>query len=137
MMISNVISRLANVVVELSAIAKIRNYKKLHERHHFIPMAMEVHGAPKCDTNCFIKECACLFHDRQLKSHLYLSFYIQFFNQRVNIVIQHVLACAIERKIMLTGNACSRLPFTIKSHDLHACDIRRAMGEIASYHKRD
>ncbi len=26
---------------------------------------------------------------------------------------------------------------TIKSHHLHACNIRGAMGEIASYHKRD
>ncbi len=29
------------------------------------------------------------------------------------------------------GDVCSRPPITIRSHDLHACDIRRAVGEIA------
>jgi hypothetical protein len=27
-------------------------------------MAMEVHNAPGCDMDCFIRECVCLFHDR-------------------------------------------------------------------------
>jgi hypothetical protein len=35
------------------------------------------------------------------------------------------------------GDACFRPPIIIKSHDLHASDIRRAMGEITSYHKKD
>jgi hypothetical protein len=47
----------------------------------------------------------------------------------------------IERKIalarMLVMLVCFRLPITIKSHDLHASDIRGAVGEIASSHKRD
>jgi hypothetical protein len=34
------------------------------EGHHFIPMAMEVHGAPRCDMDRFIKECVHLFHNR-------------------------------------------------------------------------
>ncbi len=38
---------------------------------------------------------------------------------------------------MLAGDACSRPFITIISHDLHAGDIRRAMGEIISYHERD
>jgi hypothetical protein len=62
--------------VKLSTIIKIRKYKKLHERHHFILMAMEVHSASKRDMDCFIKECARFFHDRQSKDHLSLSFYI-------------------------------------------------------------
>jgi len=33
---------------------------------------------------------------------------------------------------VLAGDACSRPPIIIKSHDLHAGHIRRAMGEIAS-----
>ncbi len=37
---------------------------------------------------------------------------------------------------MLAGDVCSRPPITMESHDLHASDIRRAMGEIASYHMR-
>ncbi len=32
----------------------------------------------------------------------------------------------------MVGDACSRPPITIKSHDLHAGDIRRAMGEKTS-----
>jgi hypothetical protein len=35
------------------------------------------------------------------------------------------------------GDVCSRPPIIIRSHDLHASDIRRTMGEIASYHERD
>jgi hypothetical protein len=60
-----------------------------------------------------------------------LSFCIQFVGQHVIIVLQHVLVFAIERKIMLAGDVCFRPPITIKSHDLHVGDIRRAMGEIA------
>jgi hypothetical protein len=47
------------------------------------------------------------------------------------------LAFAIERKIALVGDACSRPPITIKSHNLHVGNTRVAMGEIASYHKRN
>jgi len=59
----------------------------------------------------FIKECARFFHDRQLGGHL--SFFIKFFRQCVSIVFQCVLASAIERKITLTSDACSRPPITI------------------------
>jgi hypothetical protein len=103
----------------------------------FILMAMEVHSAFGHDTDCFIRECACLFHDKQSKGHLSLSFCIQFFRQRVNIAIQRALTSAIKRKITLASDVCSRPPITIRSHDLHARNIRRAVGEITSYHKRD
>jgi hypothetical protein len=46
-MAMSVISQPTNVVTELNTIAEIRKYKRLHEGHHFIPMAMEVHNAPK------------------------------------------------------------------------------------------
>jgi hypothetical protein len=100
-------------------------------------MAMEVHNTLRHDMDCFIKECAHLFHDRQSKGHLSLSFYIQFFRQCFSIILQHVLTFAIERKIALASDACSRPPMIIKSQDLHVGDNRGAMGEIASYHKRD
>jgi hypothetical protein len=38
---------------------------------------------------------------------------------------------------VLAGDACSKPPITIRPHNLHACDIRGVVGEIASYHKRD
>jgi hypothetical protein len=38
---------------------------------------------------------------------------------------------------VLTSDACFRPFIIIRFHDLHACDIRRVVGEIASYHKRD
>jgi hypothetical protein len=50
--------------MKLSAIARIHKYRGFHEGHHFIPMALEVHGAPGRDMDRFIKECAHLFHDR-------------------------------------------------------------------------
>jgi hypothetical protein len=100
-------------------------------------MAMKVQKTPRRDMDHCIKECACLFHSRRLGSHLSLSFCIQFFRQRVNITLQHALTSIIERKITLMGDACSRPTITIKSHNLHASDIRGAMGEIASYHERD
>ncbi len=37
---------------------------------------------------------------------------------------------------MLTSDAYSRPPITIKFRDLHAGDIRRAIGEIISYHEK-
>jgi len=57
-----------------------------------------------------------------------LSFCIEFFRQCVNIALQHAFASAIERKIALAGDACSRPLIIIRFHDLHADDIREAMG---------
>jgi hypothetical protein len=34
-------------------------------------------------------------------------------------------------------DACFKPSITIKSHDLHACNIKRDVGEIISYHGRD
>jgi len=50
-MAMDVISRRIGVITELSAIVKIRKYKRLHEGHDFIPMVMEVHGTPERDMN--------------------------------------------------------------------------------------
>jgi hypothetical protein len=100
-------------------------------------MAMEVHGTPGRDMDNFIRECACLFHDKRSRGNLSLSFCIQLFKQHVSITLQHALTSAIEKKIALVGDACSRPPITIRSYELHVDDIRRVVGEIASYHKRD
>jgi hypothetical protein len=72
----NVISQLVSVVVELNTIAKICKNRTFHEGHHFISMAMEVHGTPEHDMDYFIRECAHLFKDRQSGGHLSLSFCI-------------------------------------------------------------
>jgi hypothetical protein len=76
MMALSVINQPIGAVVELSAIAKFHKYRGFHERHHFIPMAMEVHGIPRHDMDHFIKECARLFHNRQLRGHFILVFCI-------------------------------------------------------------
>jgi len=83
---SSVINPLVGATVEPSAITKIHKYKRIQKRHHFIPMAMEVHDALEHDMDRFIKEFVHLFHNRRSKGHLYLSFCIQFFKQHVNIV---------------------------------------------------
>jgi hypothetical protein len=136
-MVLNVISRLANAIVKLNVIAKIHKYRGHHEGYHFIPMAMEVHGEPRCDINHFIRECARLIHNRWSKGHLSLSFYIQFFRQCVGIAFQCALAFAIKRKIALTNDVYSKPLITIRSHNLHASNIREAMHKIPSYHKKD
>ncbi len=64
MVATNAINQLASVVVKLSAIVKIYEYRRLHEGHHFILMAMDVHGTFKCDMDHLIRECVCLFQDR-------------------------------------------------------------------------
>ncbi len=69
---------------------------------------------------------------------IYPSFFcIQFFKQCVDIALQHVLAFAIKKKILLAGNVCSKPPIIIKLHDLHVGDIKSAVGEIVSYHEKD
>jgi hypothetical protein len=65
-----------------------------------------------------------------------LVFCIQFFKQCINIVLQWALTSTIERKIALVGDACFK-PSNTKSHNLHAGNIRRVVGEIASYHEWD
>jgi hypothetical protein len=47
-------------------------------------MAMEVHGAFRCDMECFIRECAYLFHDRRLKIHFFCLFA---FNSLSNVLV--------------------------------------------------
>jgi len=75
----NVIIPPIGATAKLNTIAKIRKYRGLQEGHHFIPMAMEVHGAPKHDMDRFIREFVHLFHDRRSKGHLSFTFCIQFF----------------------------------------------------------
>jgi len=133
----NLITQPTNAAAKFNTIAKICKYKGLHEGHHFILIAMEVHGALECDMDRFIREWAHLFHDKQSGGNLSLSLCIQFFKQHVGIAFQHALASIIERKIMLVGDACSRPPITTRSHDLHVGNIKGAMGEITSYHKGD
>jgi hypothetical protein len=72
----NVISQLTNAIAKFNAIAKICKYRGFHEGHHFISMGMNMHGALGCDMDCFIRECACLFHDKQSRGHL--SFFFAF-----------------------------------------------------------
>jgi hypothetical protein len=79
-MISSVISRPIGAIVKFSVIVKICKYKRLHEGHHFILIAMEEHGGHECDMGRFIRECAHLFHDRRSKDNLSLFFCIQFFS---------------------------------------------------------
>ncbi len=136
-MVSSVINRPTGAVAGLSTITKLRKYKGLHEGHHFILMVMEVHNTPGHDMDRFIKECALLSHDRQLRGHLSLYFCIQFFTQRVGIVLQHALTSTIKMKITLASGASFIPPILIKFHDLHAGNIKRATCEIVSYHERD
>jgi hypothetical protein len=42
-------------------------------------MTMEVHNALGRDMDYSIRECVCLSHNKRLRGHLSLSFYIQFF----------------------------------------------------------
>jgi len=116
-MVTNVINQPIGVVVKLNAIVKICKYKRLHERHHFILMAMEVHDARRCDMDHFIMKCARLFHDRLLKDHQLLYFCICFFKQCLSIGFQCALTFAIKRKIVLVGDAYSKPPITIRPHD--------------------
>jgi len=75
------------------------------------------------------------FYNTQLGSQFFLSFCIQFFKQCVSIVFKCALAFVIERMTTLASDACSKTPINIKFHNLHGDNIRKAMGEIASYHK--
>jgi hypothetical protein len=136
MMALNVISWLVGVVAELSAIPKIRKYRRVHEGHHFILMAMQVHDPLGHDMDRFIRECTHLFHDRWLGGHLSLSFCIQFLREHVNIVLQCVLAFAIKSKFALAGDACFKPHITIKFHDLHVGNIREVVSDIVSWISR-
>jgi hypothetical protein len=100
-------------------------------------MAMEVHGTLGCDMDRFIRECVRLFHYRWSRSHLSSPFCIQFFKQHISIVLQCALTFVVKKKIALTGDVCYRPLTIIKTHNLHASDIRGAISEIVSYHKKD
>ncbi len=124
----SVINKPTSENVKPKTIAKIEKYKKFCEGHHFITMALEVHNAIGHDMDCFIKECACLFHDKWSRGHLFLFFCIQFFKQHVNMAFQRALAFTIERKIALAGNVCSKPPIISRFHNLHASKIKKVVG---------
>jgi len=98
-MAMNVINQPKNVVAKFNAIAKIHKYRRIHERHHFISMAMEVHGALWHDVNHFIKECACLFHNRESKEIIYFCFLKFNFLKNILILFFSMFNLYIERKI--------------------------------------
>jgi hypothetical protein len=60
----SVINRSTSAIMELNVIVKIHKYRRLHEGHHLILIAMEVHNTLEHDMDHFIKECAYVFHDR-------------------------------------------------------------------------
>ncbi len=90
MVAMNVINWPKGVAMEFNVITKIHKYKGLHEGHWFILMAMEVLNAPRHDMDHFIRKHVFIFHNTQLKDHLSLSFYIQFFKQHVNIAFSMI-----------------------------------------------
>jgi hypothetical protein len=61
MVATNFITQPINALAKFNVIAKIYKYRRFHERHHFIPMAMEVHNTPRHDMDCFIKELVVFF----------------------------------------------------------------------------
>jgi hypothetical protein len=48
-MVLSVINQLVDATMKLIGIVRIHKYRRFHEGHHFIPMAMEVHGAFRHD----------------------------------------------------------------------------------------
>jgi hypothetical protein len=96
-----------------------------------------MHTALGHDMNRFIKKCVRIFSMIDNREIIYPYLFALNFLGGVIIVLQHALTFAMEKKIVLVGNACSRPPITIKPHNLHADDIKGVVGEIASYHKRD
>jgi hypothetical protein len=68
-----------------------------------------------------------MIDDRKIIYRCFFAF--NFSEDILNIAFQHTLASAIERKIALMGNACSKPPITIRLQSLHVDDIRGAMGE--------
>ncbi len=86
-MTTSIITRLVGTIAKLNSNSKIHKYRKFHEKHHFILVAMEVYGTFGHDMDHFIKKCVCLFHDLRSKGDLSLSFCVQFFKQCVNIVL--------------------------------------------------
>jgi hypothetical protein len=77
----------------------------------------------------------CEFNQKrcELKNFLYFLF---FAFRHLNIAFLRVSTFDIERKITSLGNAYSKPPITIESHDLRTCDITEVVSEIASYHKK-
>jgi hypothetical protein len=65
---------------------------------------------------------------------IYLCLFAFSFSDNVLILLFSMLTFvfAIERKIASVGDACSRPPITIRFHDLHADNIREAMGFLSS-----
>jgi hypothetical protein len=86
----NVITWLACVVIELSTIIKIHKYRRLHEGHNFISMAMEVHNAPKRDMDSFIKDMP-IFSTIDDQKVIYLYIFAFNFSSHMLVLLFNVL----------------------------------------------
>jgi len=89
-MASSVISRPTCATIEFKVITKIHKYRGLYEGHHFILMAVEVHGTPRCDMDRFIRECVRLFHHRQSKI-IYPCFFAFNFSDNMLVLLFSML----------------------------------------------
>ncbi len=82
--VTNVINQPLGAVVKISAIVKIRKYRRFNEGHHFIPMAMEVHNASGHDMTCFIRKY--IHFSRQM---IWRSFILIFLHSIFQAVCQY------------------------------------------------
>jgi len=101
------------VVAELNVISKIRKYRMLHEGHHFILMAMEVHDALGMIWIILSRNVLALFMTNDRKVNYFCLFAFIF---KVFLRCQYCfLACFsfyYREEDCFGGDACFRHPIT-------------------------
>ncbi len=137
MVATNVINWLIGVIAKFNAIVKICKYRKFHERHHFIPMAMEMHDTPECDKDHFIKECVHLSHDRWSRSHLSFFFAFSFSSRMLVLFFNMIWPLLYKERLLWWEMFFLDLLLLLNLMILLVGDIRGAVDEMVPYHKKD
>jgi hypothetical protein len=59
------------------------------------------------------------------------------FSRNILILFFNMFSLCYIKEDWLEGDACFRPPITIRCHNLHVGDMKRDVGDIASYHDKD
>ncbi len=118
----SVINRLIGVVVKFNAIIKIRMYNGLHERYHFILMAMEMNDALGV---IWIVSLGSVLDSSMIDDQEVIYPCPFAFNFSSNMLVLFLVCFNLyyKKEDCFGGDVYFRLPVIIKSNNLHAVTL--------------
>jgi hypothetical protein len=90
--------------------AKKRNYHNRHLTDQFLPFTIEIFGCSHKQGNVFLEECANVIWSVKGPKGLPLFVLVNFFHQKISIIMQRMQARSILNRVVVIALAISQLP---------------------------